>query len=120
MRPKAGAPSGNAALPMNRKAVLRRALSERVNPGWQALKVPNLRWLWTGQVISQIGEGLNKVALLWLVYKLTDSTLRMSEIGVLQTLPPLVLGPLIGVYIDRLPKKFLMMGVDLVRAGLAL
>ena len=88
--------------------------------GWRLFKVANLRWLWIGQAISQIGEGLNKVALLYLVYNLTNSTLMMTVIGVLQTLRPLVFGPLLGVYVDRLPKKRIMMGVDTVRAGLAL
>jgi MFS family permease len=88
--------------------------------GWRLLKLRDLRWLWTGQAISQIGEGLNKVALLYLVYNLTNSTLMTTVIGVLQTLPPLILGPILGVYIDRFPKKWIMMGADALRAGLAL
>jgi MFS family permease len=76
--------------------------------------------LWLGQAVSQIGEGLNKVALLYLVYEVTGSTLMMTVIGVLQTLPPLLFGPLLGVYVDRLPKKWMMMGVDALRAVLAL
>jgi MFS family permease len=70
--------------------------------------------------VSQIGEGLNKVALLYLVYEVTGSTLMMTAIGILQTLPPLLLGPLLGVYVDRLPKKWMMMGADALRAALAL
>jgi DHA3 family macrolide efflux protein-like MFS transporter len=88
--------------------------------GWRLLKIRDLRWLWTGQAISQIGEGLNKVALLYLVFNLTNSTLKTTVIGVLQTLPPLILGPLLGVYVDRFPKKWIMMGADALRAGLAL
>lgn len=72
--------------------------------------------LWWGQTTSQIGEGLNKVALLWFVYELTGSAMKMTMVGLLQTIPPLVFGPLIGVYLDRLPKKAVMVWVDLVRA----
>jgi MFS family permease len=93
---------------------------KKAETGWRLLKLRNLRWLWIGQAISQIGEGLNKVALLYLVYNLTNSTLMTTVIGVLQTLPPLLLGPVLGVYIDRFPKKRIMMGVDALRAGLAL
>ena len=93
---------------------------EHTETGWRLLKLRDLRWLWTGQAISQIGEGLNKVALLYLVFNLTNSTLMTTVIGVLQTLPPLILGPILGVYIDRFPKKWLMMGADTCRAGLAL
>src|SRR5918997_3124149 len=100
--------------------VAERASREKSVTGWRLLKIRDLRWLWAGQVISQIGEGLNKVALLYLVFNLTDSTLMMTIIGVLQTLPPLLLSPLLGVYVDRFPKKWIMMGADAVRAGLAI
>jgi MFS family permease len=65
-----------------------------------------------------MGDGLTKVALLWFVYQLTGSALKMTTVGVLQTLPPLLLGPLLGVYVDRLPKKPLMIWVDLLRTCL--
>jgi MFS transporter, DHA3 family, macrolide efflux protein len=94
--------------------------SERTAIGWSLLNIRELRWLWTAQAISQIGEGLNKVALLYLVYNLTQSTLKMTVIGVLETLPPLIVGPLLGVYVDRFSKKHIMMAVDGTRAGLAL
>ena len=78
----------------------------------------NFGLLWWGQVTSQIGEGLNKVALLWFVYELTGSALKMTMVGLLQTVPPLVFGPLIGVYLDRLSKKRVMMWVDAIRSVL--
>jgi MFS family permease len=74
--------------------------------------------LWWGQVTSQIGEGLNKVALLWFVYELTGSALMIATVGLIQTVPPLIFGPLIGVYLDRLRKKPIMVWVDLIRTGL--
>jgi len=33
--------------------------------GWRLLATRDFGCLWAGQVISQIGDGLNKVALLW-------------------------------------------------------
>ena len=74
--------------------------------------------LWWGQVTSQIGEGLNKVALLWFVYELTGSAMMIATVGLLQTVPPLFFGPLIGVYLDRLRKKPVMIWVDLIRTVL--
>jgi predicted MFS family arabinose efflux permease len=85
--------------------------------GWNLVKSRDFGLLFAGQTISQIGDSLNKVALLWFVYELTGSALKMTVIGVLQTLPPLVLGPLIGVYLDRFPKKQVMIVVDFFRAG---
>ncbi len=83
--------------------------------GWELLKTRDFGLLFTGQTISQIGDSLNKVALLWFVYELTGSALKMTVIGLLQTLPPLLFGPLIGVYLDRFRKKQVMIAVDLLR-----
>lgn len=83
--------------------------------GWTLLTTRDFGLLFSGQVISQIGDSLNKVALLWFIYELTGSALKMIVIGLLQTIPPLVFGPVIGVYLDRLPKKAVMIWVDLIR-----
>jgi MFS family permease len=78
----------------------------------------NFGLVWSGQLISQIGDGISKLALLWFVYAVTGSPLKTSVIGLLQTIPPIVLGPVIGVYVDRLPKKYLLIISDLLRAVL--
>lgn len=72
--------------------------------------------VWSGQLISQIGDGISRLALLWFVYAVTGSPLKTSMIGLLQTIPPIVLGPFIGVYVDRLPKKVLLIASDVLRA----
>lgn len=92
----------------------------RRDNGWSLLGTRDFGFLWAGQVISQIGDGLTKVALLWFVYELTGSALKMTLIGMLQTIPPLLLGPLIGVYLDRLPKKPVMIWIDVLRTVLIL
>lgn len=74
--------------------------------------------VWSGQLISQIGDGISKLALVWFVYSITGSPLKTAVIGLLQTIPPILLGPVIGVYVDRLPKKLLLVGSDLLRAVL--
>lgn len=88
--------------------------------GWELVKTKNFGFLFAGQTISQIGDSLNKVALLWFVYELTGSALKMTIVGLLQTLPPLLFGPLIGVYLDRVRKKPVMIGVDLLRTLMVL
>ncbi len=72
--------------------------------------------VWWGQVVAQVGDGVSKLALLWFVYSVTGSPLKTSIIGVLQTIPSIALAPLIGVAVDRLPKKTLLIASDLVRA----
>ncbi len=66
--------------------------------------------------MSQMGDGVSKLALLWFVYSVTGSPMKTSIIGLLQTIPAIVLAPLIGVIVDRLPKKALLIGSDVVRA----
>lgn len=86
--------------------------------GWRLLCSRPFALLWSSQAVAQIGDGVIKVALLWFVYTLTGSALKMTVIGLLQTIPPLVLGPLIGVYLDRMRKKPVMIWADLARAPL--
>jgi hypothetical protein len=86
--------------------------------------VERKRWLltrdfsliWWSQVLSQVADGVSRLALLWFVYSVTGSPLKTSIIGLLQTLPPILLGPLIGVSVDRLPKKAILIGSDVARA----
>lgn len=82
------------------------------------LREPNVRWLYAGQIISQVGDGVSKVALLWFVYALTGSALKMTLIGVLQTLPPLLFGPFVGIVVDRVSKRTLMIVLDGARTVL--
>ncbi|HEY6262382.1 MAG TPA: MFS transporter [Nitrospiraceae bacterium] len=72
--------------------------------------------IWWSQVLSQVADGVSRLALLWFVYAVTGSALKTSIIGLLQTFPPIVLGPLIGVLVDRLPKKAILIGSDVARA----
>ncbi|GKS59884.1 MFS transporter [Nitrospira sp.] len=82
----------------------------------QWLLSPGFRLVWWGQTVSQVGDGISKLALIWFVYAVTGSPLKATVIGLLQTIPPILLGPLIGVAIDRLPKKPLLIGSDVIRA----
>lgn len=93
---------------------------ENESRGWRLIQTRDFGLLWWGQVTSQIGEGLNKVALLWFVYELTGSAMMIATVGLLQTVPPLFFGPLIGVYLDRLRKKPVMIWIDLIRSILTL
>ena len=73
-----------------------------------------------GQIISQIGENLNRVALFWFVYLFTHRVADMVVVGVLQTLPPLLFGWFNGVLLDRYSKKGIMIGVDVTRGFLVI
>ncbi|MGH7232955.1 MAG: MFS transporter [Nitrospiraceae bacterium] len=97
--------------------------------GLEAVQVEELnfltrRWLltrdfgfvWWSQMLSQVADGVSKLALLWFVYSITGSALKTTVIGLLQTLPPIIFSPLIGVSVDRLNKKAILIGSDVARA----
>jgi MFS family permease len=93
------------------------ALAARSGPAY-LLRARGFRLLWLGETVSQIGDGLNKVALLWFVYQTNHSALKTSVVGVLQTLPALVLSPMIGVYLDRWRKKRTLIAVSVAHGAL--
>ncbi|MFO0775551.1 MAG: MFS transporter [Nitrospiraceae bacterium] len=103
---------------VNEAVGLKQRVLRMLPPGFDLVRSRNFGFLFWGQLTSQIGDSLSKVALLWFVYQLTGSALKMAVIGLLQTVPPLVLGPIVGVYLDRMPKKSTMIGVDLLRTVL--
>ncbi len=85
-------------------------------PRW--LLTRDFRLMWWSQVLSQVAEGVSKLALLWFVYAVTGSPLKTTVIGLLLTLPPILFGPFIGVVVDRFPKKVILIGSDLARGVL--
>ena len=85
---------------------------------WRLLFTRNFGLLWFSQLVSQVGDGISNLALLWFVYSITGSPVKTTIIGLLHTIPPIVLGPFIGVYVDRWPKKFFLIGANVFRAVL--
>ena len=75
----------------------------------------NLNCLWCSQLLSQIADGITKLALLWFVYSVTGSALQTTAVGILQTVSSIVCTPLIGLLVDRLPKKPILVVTDLLR-----
>jgi MFS family permease len=76
----------------------------------------DFRLVWWSQLLSQVADGVSKLALLWFVYSVTGSPVKTTIIGVLQTVPPILFSPLIGVCVDRFPKKIILITTDVARA----
>lgn len=73
-----------------------------------ALKHHNFRYFLSGQIVSIIGTTMQAAAQQWLVYSITKSPSLLGLIGVFQFGPVLLLSLLAGVYIDRFPKRNLL------------
>jgi MFS family permease len=70
----------------------------------RALRHRNYRLFFAGQSISLIGSWMTRVATSWLIYKLTGSAMLLGVIGFAGQIPQFVLGPIAGVWIDRLDR----------------
>src|SRR5713226_8846279 len=82
--------------------------------------LPQFRLLWSAATISRWGDTFNTIGVLVLVFRLTHSGLGVAGAVVFEILPVLIFAPVAGALADRLPPRRVMVGADLVRAGLAL
>lgn len=72
--------------------------------------------LLVGQGTSAIGDATTAAALPLLVLALTGSGTQMGIVGMLQSLPPLLIGLPAGALADRWNRRRMMIGCDLARA----
>ncbi len=80
----------------------------------------NFRRLWYGQVVSQLGDWLDSIALFTLMLNLTGSGQAVGLLLLAEFLPGAVVGPFAGVVVDRLPRRLVLIASDLGRAALVL
>jgi MFS family permease len=78
------------------------------------------RRLWYGQVVSQLGDWFDSIALFALLLKLTGSGQAVGALLAAQFLPSTVVGLWAGVIVDRLPRKLVMIAANLGSAALVL
>ncbi len=74
-----------------------------------ALAVRNYRLFFVGQVVSNTGTWMQRIAQDWLVLQLTNSPLAVGITTALQFLPMLLFGLWGGLIADRYPKRTLML-----------
>ncbi|MGX8907742.1 MFS transporter [Streptomyces netropsis] len=89
---------------------------------FSSLKVRNYRLFATGQVVSNTGTWMQRIAQDWLVLSLTGSSAAVGITTALQFLPMLLFGLCGGVIADRYPKRRLLLITQLAMGltGLAL
>jgi predicted MFS family arabinose efflux permease len=84
------------------------------------LRLPDFRRLWLAQLISDVGDSLTILSLLFLVQRLTGDEAAVASVLLVEALPALVVGLVAGVWADRWNLKRTMIGSDLIRAALVL
>jgi predicted MFS family arabinose efflux permease len=80
----------------------------------------NYRYTWIGQVVSEVGDHYNNIAVFSLVLANTRSGLVVAGILLARGFAVMLGGPIAGVLLDRMDRKRLMITSDLVRAVIAL
>ena len=76
----------------------------------------NFRQLWLGQVVSQMGDWFDTIALYTIILKLTGSGRYVGLLLVARFVPSFFFGPISGVVADRFSRQRIMIVSDLLRA----
>jgi MFS family permease len=79
------------------------------------LRDPNFRLFFTGQTLSALGDYAMFLALAVWVKDLTGSN-AAAGLTFLPFVLPSLFGPALGVFVDRFPRRSIMIGTDLVAA----
>ncbi|MEV6835291.1 MFS transporter [Streptomyces sp. NPDC051133] len=89
---------------------------------FSSLRIRNYRLFFVGQVVSNTGTWMQRIAQDWLVLSLTGSSAAVGITTALQFLPMLLFGLYGGVLVDRLPKRpaLLVTQSSMALTGLAL
>src|SRR4051812_10431382 len=82
------------------------------------LRLREFRLLFSGQVVSNIGDWLDYLALAVLIaYVWEKGPGALAALAVVLAIPWIAVAPFSGVLVDRWPKKWVMIGSDLARAA---
>ena len=83
------------------------------------LRHRGFRRLLIAQTVSRWGDTFNAVALVIVVFQITNSGINVSGVVALEIAPVLLLGFVAGTVVDRLPRRQVMIAADLGRAMIA-
>ena len=73
--------------------------------------------LWSGQTVSVFGDAFFNLAVMWVVWAETQSTLQTAVIQAIWHLPDVIFAPLAGVLADRWDRKAIMVTTSLAAAA---
>lgn len=86
----------------------------------QALSIRAFRNLWLGQAISQLGDAFYYVVFMFMVGKITGSSVMVGAAGTAEALPFLFFSGYAGVLADRLDRRKIMLTSDVVSGSILL
>ena len=80
----------------------------------------NYRFTWTGQIVSEVGDNFNNIAVFALALANTGSGIAVAGILMARGAGVMLGGPIAGVLLDRMDRRRIMILSDLVRAAIAI
>jgi MFS family permease len=83
------------------------------------LRNRNLRIYLSGQAVSLIGTWMQITAQSWVVWRLSHSEAALGTVGMIATLPLLLLGPIAGVWADRYDRRRILVVTQTIAMVLA-
>lgn len=83
---------------------------------WSALRHRNFRLYFAGQSTSLIGTWMTRIATSWLVYRLTESALLLGVVSFAGQIISFALGPVAGVWVERLNRRRLQIATQAAAA----
>lgn len=90
------------------------ALADRLPTTFTALRYPNYRRWFIGQVLSLMGTWMQGVAQGWLVYEITGSRLALGTISFASTIPTLFFMLPAGAVADRISRRKIMLATQTI------
>jgi MFS family permease len=84
------------------------------------LRLPEFRKLFVAQSVSDVGDGMTFMALLFLVNALTHSPVALAILSIAVAVPSMVVGIVAGAYADRLDRRRIMIVSDTARGLIVL
>jgi MFS family permease len=86
-------------------------------PNLGVLHERDFRLLFTGQVVSQLGDSITPVALAFAILDLTGRPADLGYVFAARSVPLVAFLLIGGVFADRLPRRAVMIAADVVRLG---
>jgi len=83
--------------------------SLNLSHSFRALRHPNFRLFFWGQLVSVIGVWMQITAQQWLVYRITGSQTSLGLVTFINFLPVLLLSLFMGVIVDQFPRRKLLL-----------
>lgn len=86
------------------------AASPVMHDAYAAIRRPNFRRYWIGNIVSVLGLQMQSVTVIWEVYRRTGNPFDVGLVGLVQVIPVLSLALLAGHVADRMDRKLVIVG----------